>query len=170
MVLRLRIPPDSAYPPGTSDHGTLTFMIAVIVLGIISVLAGVASMANWFNNFADKGHKRGFFRYTFLYIDIIFAGLAGVAMWVSQDTSSSGMSLHSPDSAMKCLTIESLQHAINNLGDKGTRCLANMSTYQGCVMLMALVVMVGLGALIAAVSTIMELTRIHKWKKTARNG
>lgn len=85
MIVRLRIPADSAYPPDNNgDHGTLTFMIAVIVLGVISVIVGGVSACNCLNKMAEKGPKRRWFRYTSPSIDFVFALLAGIAIWVSR--------------------------------------------------------------------------------------
>lgn len=64
------------------------------------------------------------------------------------------------------LTGGSLQYATTNLGDGGAHCNANMGTYQGCVMLMVIMVVTGVGALTAVTLCVMELIRIRRWRKT----
>lgn len=70
---------------------------------------------------------------------------------------------------METLTSGLVQYAIKNLDDGGTQCFANMSTYQGCVVLLVAVVMTGLGAIMALLCIPLELLRIKEYKNTSRN-
>lgn len=165
MGRRIFSPPNPAYPPNaTGDGGAVPFLFTVGVLGAITAFIGGLSACNCFNRLANKGSKRRFFRYTSPCVDAIFFMLAVGALVVSRETPTLGLPLRSPFLLMARLTSGLLQVAILHLGAGATDCLANMGTYQGCVMLMVAIVMVCLGGVMAFACFCMEIRRTKRRK------
>lgn len=152
--------PAPEYPPAaTGDHGAVAFLFTVAVLGGINIFIGFLSVYNWFNRWAEHGHKRRFLRYTSFYVDVIFMGFVGGALAVSRDNASPGWPLRSIHPFVWRLISRTLQLAAQNLGDGATNCLANTGPYHDCLLLMIAVVMVGLVGLMAFICFILEFCR-----------
>lgn len=160
------------WPPGSTDpgNGTLVFLVFLTGLGLVSTLLALGVVCVKYeasDAMSKNGHSYCGFNMMIVYLGLIYVIISCGAIYVSRDVPSFQRT-PSPSTSftkMKLIGIL-LQYTQKSMGDAGLRCTGDsLKSYQFCSMLLAIVVLTGIGAGVAVVSAGIEWRRIRQWGK-----